>query len=92
MANHIIFFAPMSVHHPSEYQASVAQAMGRAIRWGQQKHVHVWHILALHTLEVGILQSRASGVLVRRENEFQMVPPDKVRPSDETGFDQPVFR
>jgi hypothetical protein len=93
MANHIIFFAQMAARNQYDYQASMTQAIGRAVRFGQKKHVHIWYLLALNTLDVGILQWQNSHLLVRRQNgEFDLVPREDVQRGDASGFEQPAYR
>jgi hypothetical protein len=92
MANHVIFLAQMCAATGYDYEASLTQAIGRAVRFGQQKHVHVWHFLALNTMDVAILQNRFGMVLIQRPSgEFDLVNHDEVQPEDVSGWEQPAF-
>ncbi|KAK2793657.1 hypothetical protein FQN51_001169 [Onygenales sp. PD_10] len=64
-ANHIIFLHPLSVKSQYDYNAGMAQAIGRARRYGQLKHVHVYHFLALKTVEVNVFETRRGERVVR---------------------------
>jgi superfamily II DNA or RNA helicase len=52
----------------SEYLARRVQAIGRALRSGQSKDVHIYDFLMAKTLEVNIIQERHEGALVQRED------------------------
>lgn len=52
----------------------MAQAIGRARRYGQQKHVHIHHFLALKTIEVNIFEQRRRERLVKRDGGFLSLP------------------
>lgn len=51
----------------------MTQAIGRSRRYGQGKHVHIYHFFALRTIEVNILQERFDKILVKRGREFRFV-------------------
>lgn len=58
-ANHVIFFAPYLTKGSSAkrtYDAAMEQAVGRARRWGQKKHVYVHHFLHANTIDVDIFE------------------------------------
>ncbi|KAK7183834.1 hypothetical protein PSPO01_10170 [Paraphaeosphaeria sporulosa] len=57
-ANHILFVAPVLVKSQYEYDAAMEQAIARSRRYGQDKHVRVYHFAALHTVDVDILEHR----------------------------------
>lgn len=48
------------------YESSICQAIGRARRYGQKKHVHAYHLLAKRTIDVSIYQGEK--VLVDRDD------------------------
>jgi hypothetical protein len=50
------------------------QALGRAVRYGQDKTIHIYKFAALHTVDVDILQQRDRRAvpLVHREMEQPM--------------------
>lgn len=45
------------------YDAAMTQALGRALRFGQQKHVHVYHFLTAETIDVDLYEKREMGVI-----------------------------
>lgn len=61
----------------------MTQAIGRARRFGQKKHVHVYHLLAENTADVSIFQERNQNRLVVRDGEpFVVNKEDKPFPTD----------
>lgn len=58
IANHVIFLSPLLRDSQYIYEATMAQAIGRARRHGQKKHIHVYRLAALHTIDVDILEHR----------------------------------
>ncbi|QIW94895.1 hypothetical protein AMS68_000413 [Peltaster fructicola] len=67
MANHVIFVSPLLRTTKYSYDATMAQAIGRVKRHGQQRVIHVHRIYALHTIDVDILEEREPGLGVRSE-------------------------
>ena len=63
-ANHVIFLSALVKPSAAAYAATMTQAIGRAKRFGQKKIVHIWHILAAHTIDVNVLQQRRQRVMV----------------------------
>jgi hypothetical protein len=57
-ANHVIFQSPLLRDQQYSYDATMAQAIGRVRRHGQQKQIHVYRIVALDTIDVDILEHR----------------------------------
>lgn len=54
--------------------------------------MHIWNLVTLNTLEVGILQGQDGRVLVRRASgEYELVLEDEVKVNDVKGFEVPVF-
>lgn len=47
----------------------MTQAIGRCQRYGQTRHVHVYHLLAKLTIDVNIFQERRDKVLVDKDGE-----------------------
>ncbi|KAL3480708.1 hypothetical protein BJX99DRAFT_266140 [Aspergillus californicus] len=72
-ANHIIFLSPLLAQTQYDYDSSMIQAIGRCRRYGQTKHVHVYHLLAKMTIDVNIFQERRGKVLVERGGEAVLV-------------------
>ncbi|KAI9038630.1 putative SNF2 family helicase [Aspergillus affinis] len=62
-ANHIVFLSPMLAETQYDYESTMIQAAGRARRYGQTKHVHVYHILAKRTVDVSVFKYRRGSVL-----------------------------
>lgn len=60
----------------------MTQAIGRAYRYGQKKQVYVYHLLALGTVEVNMLEKRKKKELVRHNEELILVNPDEKREED----------
>jgi hypothetical protein len=58
-ANHVIFLSPLLRMAQYQFEADVPQAIGRARReWQPERTVHVYHMLAVDTIEVDILEHR----------------------------------
>lgn len=57
-ANHVLFLSPLLRDNQYGYDSTMAQAIGRVRRHGQEKRIHVYRICALHTIDVDILQHR----------------------------------
>src|ERR1700761_6985903 len=67
-ANHVIFLSPYLTkgsHAQQQYDAAMAQAIGRARRFGQQKRVHIYQFISSKTIDVDIIEKRSSKVLKR---------------------------
>ncbi|WEW57992.1 hypothetical protein PRK78_003459 [Emydomyces testavorans] len=81
-ANHIIFFHPLIALSQYNYDSGMSQAIGRSRRYGQQKHVHIYHFLVLKTVEVNIFERRRRECVVKRDKEFISVPRNEVQETD----------
>ncbi|OQE11510.1 hypothetical protein PENVUL_c002G04166 [Penicillium vulpinum] len=81
-ANHVIFLSPLFVASDHDYEAGMTQAIGRARRFGQTKHVHVYHMLVKNTYDVNIFQQAQSRKLVERQGVPVLVPEKEVLPDD----------
>lgn len=57
-ANHVIFFSPLLKRTQYEYEAQMAQAIGRVRRPNQDNDVYVYRFVALDTIDVDILEHR----------------------------------
>ncbi|KAL2834190.1 hypothetical protein BDW59DRAFT_178723 [Aspergillus cavernicola] len=68
-ANHILFLSPLHTQTQYDYDSSMIQAIGRCRRYGQTRHVHVYHLLAKMTIDVNIFQDRRGKVLVERNGD-----------------------
>ncbi|KAI9841565.1 MAG: hypothetical protein M1837_000611 [Sclerophora amabilis] len=67
-ANHVIFLSPLLADTQYQYESSMAQAVGRARRYGQRKVVHVYHFLSLKTIDVDTIEQRNSKRLVQDDD------------------------
>lgn len=65
-----------------DYDSAMTQAIGRCRRYGQNKHVHIYHLLAKRTIDVNIFQERRSKVLVERKGGPVLVTPDEADESE----------
>ncbi|CAA9957087.1 DNA repair protein rad8 [Pyrenophora teres f. maculata] len=57
-ANHVIFVSPLYTEKQYKYESSMAQAIARSRRHGQDKRVYIYHVVALRTIDVDILEQR----------------------------------
>jgi hypothetical protein len=60
-----------------DYDSSMTQAIGRALRYGQTRRVHVYHLLVKKTIDVNIFQERRGKVLVERDGQAVLVNADE---------------
>ena len=80
-ANHVIFLSPMLANTQYDYESTMTQAIGRSHRFGQLKEVHVYHFLALSTIDVNIIQDRRQKVLFEKDDGcFELVARGEVGP------------
>ncbi|RHZ71269.1 hypothetical protein CDV55_103969 [Aspergillus turcosus] len=75
--NHVIFLSPMLAETQYDYDSSMTQAIGRALRYGQTRRVHVYHLLVKKTIDVNIFQERRGKVLVERDGQAVLVNSDE---------------
>lgn len=64
----------------------MAQAIGRSQRYGQLKHVHIYHVLALRTVEVNIFERRRKQYLAKRGDRFIAVQKSEIQETDEVDW------
>jgi hypothetical protein len=83
-ANHVIFLSPLFVSTQHDWEAGMTQAIGRARRYGQQRDVHVYHLLVKNTCEINIFQKRHTSKLVDRSGVPTLLPEDQVLLEDDT--------
>ncbi|KAL4812351.1 hypothetical protein BDW67DRAFT_188785 [Aspergillus spinulosporus] len=73
-ANHVIFLSPFLAQTQYDYDSVMIQAVGRSRRYGQTRHVHVYHLLAKMTIDVNVFQERRGNkVLVERDGRAILV-------------------
>lgn len=65
-----------------DYDSSMAQAIGRCRRYGQTRHVHVYHLLAKLTIDVNIFQERRECALVEKNGEPALVSHEEAMESE----------
>ncbi|RYN75563.1 hypothetical protein AA0117_g6173 [Alternaria alternata] len=58
IANHVVFVSPFLAKTQYDYDSAMAQAIARSRRYGQKKKVHIYHVVALRTIDVDILEHR----------------------------------
>ncbi|EST09082.1 C-5 cytosine methyltransferase [Kalmanozyma brasiliensis GHG001] len=69
VANHVIFVGPLLKQEQQQYEATMTQAIGRCVRYGQLKKVCVWRLLSLETIDQEVLERRERVRVVREEEE-----------------------
>ena len=62
-ANHTIFFHPIHAPTLHQYRSIDTQSVGRTRRYGQNKTVHVWRLLAISTIDDVIFRERTGAQL-----------------------------
>ncbi|KAK7737785.1 hypothetical protein SLS53_006405 [Cytospora paraplurivora] len=68
-ANHVIFASPLISRSQSDWDAHMKQALGRCIRFRQNKIVHVYHMLMDGTIEVDTLEWRKKQEIIVRKGQ-----------------------
>ena len=74
IANHVIFFGPYLTtgsHGQSKYEATMKQAMGRAIRYGQTELVKIYHLMTAYTVDVDVFEHRKQKIVTRDGSEYK---------------------
>lgn len=69
----------------------MCQAIGRSRRFGQAKHVHIYHLLANKTIDVQIYQERRGKVLIKRNGEAVLVARGEATAEELKSCQGPVF-
>ena len=67
-ANHVIFLSPL-LRDQQAYEATMEQAIGRVRRHGQEKDIHVHHLVALDTVDVDVLELRERRITALTEQD-----------------------
>ncbi|PBK69223.1 hypothetical protein ARMSODRAFT_913635 [Armillaria solidipes] len=57
-ANHAVFLSPLLAPSKDIYKACETQAVGRLVRYGQEKHVYVWRFLTKNSVDEDIYNQR----------------------------------
>jgi hypothetical protein len=81
-ANHVIFFSPLLKRTQYEYEAQMAQAIGRVRRPGQLNEVYVYRFVSLDTIDVDILEHREHRTTVLTQYQ----DPDDTKTTTGTDF------
>ncbi|PWN54267.1 hypothetical protein IE53DRAFT_258648 [Violaceomyces palustris] len=58
VANHVIFVGPLLKQEQQQYDATMTQAIGRCVRYGQLKKVFVWRFIAVETIDQEVIEKR----------------------------------
>jgi SNF2 family DNA or RNA helicase len=61
-ANHAIFLSPLLSESNEKYKANETQAIGRLVRFGQQKPVTIWRMVAADTIDEEIYEQRKAAL------------------------------
>ncbi|RAH41685.1 putative SNF2 family helicase [Aspergillus brunneoviolaceus CBS 621.78] len=77
-ANHVIFLSPLLTQTQYDHDSTMTQAIGRSRRFGQTKHVHIYHLLARKTIDVTIFENRRDKALIERGEKSVLVTPEEV--------------
>jgi hypothetical protein len=86
-ANHVIFVSPFLTDSDSLFTQAMTQAEGRARRYGQERHVHVYRFLSLKTIDVDIYQARNNGMVLSEHGAEDHEPVKKpFKGFKESGF------
>ncbi|PWZ01188.1 hypothetical protein BCV70DRAFT_159503 [Testicularia cyperi] len=67
VANHVIFVGPLLKQEQQQYDATMTQAIGRCVRYGQLKKVFVWRLITLDTIDQEILEKREDRALDQQQ-------------------------
>ena len=59
-ANHAVFLSPLLAPSQEIYNACETQAIGRLVRFGQNKHVKIWRFFSMDTIDVEIYEQRTN--------------------------------
>ncbi|GAC98229.1 DNA repair protein rad8 [Pseudozyma hubeiensis SY62] len=71
VANHVIFVGPLLKHELQQYDATMTQAIGRCVRYGQLKKVHVWRLVSMETIDQEVLERRERFKFVAAEENVE---------------------
>lgn len=88
-ANHVIFLSPLLRDSQYGYDSTMAQAIGRVRRHGQQKEIHVYRLVALDTIDVDILEHRERRVEALTEQGHPISKPLALKDLDMTETPKP---
>ena len=86
IANHVVFLASMAAKSQYKYDSTLTQAVGRVLRCGQEKDVHVYYFLAAQTIDVNILQQRTGQILALRDEQFLLLDESEIHKDDKLGW------
>lgn len=62
-ANHVIFLSPLITEEAQQYEATMEQAIGRAVRFGQVKNVMIWRLMVSDTIDQKVYEEREKRIL-----------------------------
>ncbi|KAF1356488.1 hypothetical protein BDV97DRAFT_287275 [Delphinella strobiligena] len=74
-ANHVIFLSSLLKQDQYGYESQMAQAIGRIRRPGQSRDIYAYRMVALHTIDVDVLEhrERINKVLVEMPTEDEVM-------------------
>lgn len=86
-ANHAIFLSPLLRDSQYGYDSTMAQAIGRVRRYGQEKEIHIHRIFALDTIDVDILEHRERRIsAITQQGGPTVAPPAAAKELDMHGL------
>ncbi|KAI9877173.1 MAG: hypothetical protein M1830_004631 [Pleopsidium flavum] len=81
-ANHAIFLSPLLAETRHHYNSSMKQAIGRVVRYGQAKLVHIYRFLSLKTIDIDILQERTQKKLAKVNGRWGLYSESEIPEKD----------
>jgi SNF2 family DNA or RNA helicase len=63
VANHVIFLSTLISEEEQSYHATMEQARGRAVRFGQTRKVKIWRFFVRDTIDQSVYERREGGKL-----------------------------
>ena len=69
VANHVIFVGPLLKQEQQQYDATMTQAIGRCVRYGQVRKVFVWRLVSMETIDQEVLEKRERVTVVSQNDK-----------------------
>ncbi|UZJ52821.1 hypothetical protein CBS101457_002141 [Exobasidium rhododendri] len=73
VANHVIFLSTLISEEEQSYHATMEQAKGRAVRFGQTKNVKIWRFLVRDTIDQATYERREAQKLEEIDEETEQL-------------------
>ncbi|KAJ1020386.1 hypothetical protein NDA13_005705 [Ustilago tritici] len=67
VANHVIFVGPLLKQEQQQYEATMTQAIGRCVRYGQMKKVFAWRLISMETIDQEVMERRERVKLITED-------------------------